>query len=257
MIIKNFVSQNAEVRRNLQEKETPNEFLPYIAEYETAKGSPINPHIKIFFYDNSELPLDHVGRIKNGMCFMGLNFIFIEVNTWLDPILSNTLTVFSLLDGFSNGEIHQLPHTLIELASEYENMSDAERNQFKEAEIRARQERLSDIEKLILRSANRRITLFHELGHCDLNLDDEENNLSIMNQEQDPILRTILEDPDIYPILLNDLFSYKETVMYKSNTLYSISFNPLTLTRESDIFLSRLPMLLNDLQLLSEITLLD
>ena len=62
---------------------------------------------------------------------MGFNFIFIEVNTWLDPILSTVLTIFSLLDAYLNGEIHQLPYTLMELASEYRNKSDAERNQSK------------------------------------------------------------------------------------------------------------------------------
>ena len=74
-----------------------------------------------------------------------------------------------------------------------------------------------------------------------------------MNQEQDPILRAILEDLDIYPALLNDLFSYKETVMYKSNALYSTLSRPSTLTQEIDILLSNL----RDIQLLSEITLLD
>ena len=62
--------EHSDLIKNLQERRTHNEFLPYIAEYEALKGSPINPHIRIFFYDHLRLPLNHPTQTihAHGVC---------------------------------------------------------------------------------------------------------------------------------------------------------------------------------------------
>ena len=250
--IRLIFTEYSDLISSLQEKNIPNDFLPYIAEYEAVKGSSIDPNIRIFFYDGLKLPLDHVDRTKNGICFMGLNFIFIEINSWFDPIFTRILNRLSLLEGYANEDINQLPIELMELGLAYKDMSDEEKNHSKEESISS-VESLSDAQKAVLRSIYRRVTLFHELGHCDLYLDHEVINLSIMSPNQDEVISAIIRDPSLSDSLLSDLFFYRYTSIQKSNALYL--GDPDGQLQESDMFLTWLPLLLDNLQELADLIL--
>ena len=86
--VRGVLTEYSSLIKSLQERKTHSDFLPYIAEYEAFKGSPINPDIRIFFYDGSKLPLDHVYQINHvrGVCFSGLNFIFMNIFYWSSTV---------------------------------------------------------------------------------------------------------------------------------------------------------------------------
>ena len=217
--VRNSLIEYSDLIRSLQQEVTRDEFLPYIAEYEVAKGSSINPYTRIFFYDRSKLPINHVDRIRNAICFPGFNFIFIEENAWSDVVSSEINMIFSFLDDYSNEVINQLPNVLEERGLEYKSASDEERAGSREVYVRLATERFSNADRLVLKNINKQMTLFHELGHCDLNLSGEEEKLSIMNENNNAILRGIIEDPNLNDILLNELFSNRGITVFEDNAL--------------------------------------
>ena len=233
--IRNLLTEYSDLIKNLQQRETHDEFLPYIAEYEAAKGSPINPYIRIFFYDRSDLPVDYEDRIRSGVSFPGFNFIFIEENAWFNPLPSEIDSMFSLLDDYSNGVINQLPDAFRELWLDYKSMSDEEeRVQWRARYVRSVEARFSDEERLALKDISKHINLFHELGHCDFNLGHDERKLAIMNKNSNAVLRAIIENPSLNGILLNEFFSNRGITVFQDNALSSED----TLTRIAADFLS-------------------
>ena len=247
--MRSLLIEYSDLIRNLQQRETHDDFLPYIAEYEAAKSSPINPHIRIFFYDRSKLPVDHEDRIRSGVSFPGFNFIFIEENAWFNPLPSEIDSMFSLLDDYSNGVINQLPDAFRELWLDYKSMSDEEEKaRFRERYVRSVAERFSDEYRSALRDINKYITLFHQLGHCDLSLGHEERNLAIMNANTNVVLRAIIDDPNLNNILLNELFSNRGITILEDNALLPEDIiRPSTLIQIASNFLS----VLDDIQILA------
>ena len=190
--VRGILRENSDLIKSLQESEIHSDFLPYIAKYEALKGSPINPNIRIFFYDSSRLPLSHIHQINTsrGACFSGLIFVFINIRYWSTTnsrIILDKQTHHLILDSYASGDIllsNTSPRWHLD-GNAYRKMSYEERNFYKQESImleKQREERLSDMQKFARRDFLRHIDLFHELGHCDLNRGHEDHNDSIMGK---------------------------------------------------------------------------
>ncbi len=213
--VRGILIKNSDLIKSLQESETHSDFLPYIAEYEILKGSPINPNIRIFFYDGSKLPLNHIHQINTsrGACFSGLIFVFINIRYWSTTnsrIILDRQTHHLILDRYANGGLllsNTSPRWYLD-GNAYRKLSYEERIFYKQESTileEQREERLSDMQKLARRDFLRHIDLFHELGHCDLNRGHENHNDSIMGKSFTNHIDGIVSEQ--YPhIDLNDLF---------------------------------------------------
>ena len=179
-----------------------------------------------------------------------------------------------ILDNYANGEI-VLPSKLLHLKGlAYKRMSNEERNLYKQEFVRSeeqKEERLSYTEKLVRRDFFRRIDLFHELGHCDLNRGHEDHNHSIMGRKFVSHINRIVSEEypyidldDFFDSLMDELFSKRDTkyAIYNDNdglfTKVLTFINQLNpwFTPGSE-FVEFLRISLQDLNKLNEIMLTD
>ena len=189
--------ENSDFIRTLQEIEIADDFLPYIADYERVKGSPIDPNIRIFFYDGSKMPADSDYRLAGGACMSLFDFIFINNRFWSSSSVNITQEMFSVLDQSieerrqtSSGEFaitlpdhlyQNIPKEYLRTYLSYDAKGRARLQNFAIGEEKQIEARLLDEEISLRDHFLRRLKLFHELGHCDLNRTDEEKADSIMN----------------------------------------------------------------------------
>ena len=278
--------EHSDLIRNLQEKRIHNDFLPYIAEYEDLKGSSINPHVRIFFYDESKLPLDHFYQTVHlhGVCYPLFNFVFINIDYWSTLASHSILSIqkiLSVLEGHLNGEINQLPTTLSYIpnrqypehylgfvppdkdknaesfikhfARSEESMPLTQKIEFIRSFIRSAkhkdERKLSYQEKLTRRHFIRRSMVFHELGHCDLNLKHESTNDSIMNETTamekiiDERYPNSMDNDDLnafFNDLISDLFLERDALHYDDSLWTRIrrwfGFSPPEPTEAEEVF---------------------
>ncbi len=186
-IITSLNIEHSDLIESLRAQETNDLFLPYIASYEAHKSSPIHPDIKIFFFDRSKLPENHVVNFFIGMCFLR-EFIFIDRDFWFTLNPSEDLILrYSILKGFSEDGTYQqssknIDGSISREVERYEELSEEERQERIEI-IQRLEEKLSEDEKIAARQLRRELILFHELGHCDLGRDHEIISHSIMSYE--------------------------------------------------------------------------
>ena len=199
--VQSLLIENSDLIKTFQEIEIADDFSPYIADYEGFKNSPIDQNVRIFFYDGSKLPIDHENRLTEGSCFYFFNFVFINNRLWSNYFVNLIQEIFSTLDQSiekrrQNSSLKRNDNPIALAAVLLENIPNEdlqlyfsfdveERNRIKELAIEVEEQReasLSDEEKSTQDYFLRRLTLFHELGHCDLNREHEERADSIMNQ---------------------------------------------------------------------------
>ena len=162
-------------------------FLPYIASYEAHKSSPIHSDIRIFFFDRSKLPENHVTTAVLGVCFLR-EFIFINRDFWFTLNPSEVLVLrYSILESLSKDGTYQQSFmdrdgSISRVVKKYEELSGEEKQERIET-IQRLEEKLSEDEKIAARQIRRELLLFHELGHCDLDRGHEMINPSIMNYD--------------------------------------------------------------------------
>ncbi len=196
--VQSVLIENSNLIRSLQEIEIANDFLPYIEDYERLKGSPIDQNIRIFFYDGSKLSIDHEYRLTERFCFYFFGFIFINNRLWSNYFVNITHETFSILDQVIE-ERRQNPSSieddiLLERLSQvipnehlqpYLSFDTEARNRVKRLTIGIEEQKeasLSDEERYARDYFLRQLTLFHELGHCDLKREHEETATSIMDE---------------------------------------------------------------------------
>ena len=180
----------------LKTKRTHEEFGPYIEMYESYKGSSVDPSIKIFFFDPSKLPKNHITKFMHGICFKPgfeeAKFIFIDKDYWLNASLTDILSsTYSKYDLLSDGTI-EYKNSILKIDTtgieSYQKLSEEDKQDQIDI-MRELEANLSIEEKVQARKLRREILLFHELGHCDLNLGHEINTASIMNYATLGLLR--------------------------------------------------------------------
>ena len=189
--VQSVLIENSDLIRTLQEIEIADDFLPYIADYEGFKGSPIDQNIRVFFYDGSKLPTDSTFRLADGFCILSFEFIFINNRLWSNYLINRIQEMFSLLDQIVE-ELRQnpslgvdslivLPESLLQNLSNEEIqlylLSEEGRDRIRELFMRE-EVTLSDEEISARDHFLRRLILFHELGHCDLKREHEESKLN-------------------------------------------------------------------------------
>ena len=226
--IQSVLIEHSDFLKRLYEKEITADFLPYMTEYEERKGSPINPNVRIFFYDGSNFMDYYYGRLNNARCFNPFNLIFVNNIIWTNHTSNKMREMFSVFDSIveeigrnaSASEVFDILPSEDLLAYFY--ISNEERNEMKEDIIKREKQRdaaLSNEEKQARDHFLRKLLLFHELGHCDLQRDHEETVDSIMNNAimDDIIHRVQYEYPYITfdnlltNSLINELFFLRNT----------------------------------------------
>ena len=162
----------------LQGQDHDPEFLIYTQEYEYLKGSSINSNVRIFFSDVFNLPSNHYWINTHGLCidFDVFKLILINRKVWFSFSLSEIESMnHAHLDRYANEDIsyryiRRDDHdpALTKRINYYRQLSDEYKKGIIE-DLKREESKFSPIDNINIRNWRRKILLFHELGHCDLN----------------------------------------------------------------------------------------
>ena len=167
----------------LQGQDNDPAFLNYTQEYEFFKGSPINSDVRIFFTDVfDDLPSNHYWMNNQGVCLSliifgyGFKLILINRKAWFSLSISEIESMNqAYLDRYVNEDISykyiprdELDPGLTKQINDYKKLSDKDKKKIIE-DMKQEESEFTRIKKIQIRDWRRKVLLFHELGHCDLN----------------------------------------------------------------------------------------